>query len=502
MTDSGAVATTVVEETPKPAAGSLDRSLVRSIAWTAGAKWSGQIVTSGITLLIARILTPADYGLLGMGAVFLGFVRFISQFGVGAAVIITRETNPVRLARLNAFALLCGLVGFSVTAAAAFPLGQFFGTDKLPPVLLISALGFVITAFGSVPGSVLARDLRFRLLATIDVTQALVAAFTTLGLALAGAGYWSLVFGNLIAVTLSTGIIVFKSPQKFAWPDMGELRPAFSISHSVVISSMAWYVYSNADFLVVGRVLGQSALGLYNIGWTVAMLIVERVTSLIGGVTPAYLSAMKHDLGELRRYLFRITESISLITFPVSLGLSLVAADFCTTILGARWTGAIQPLRLLAVYAGIRSLAPIVPQILTVVGEHKFVAKNSVASAIGMPLAFWLGARWGVSGVAWAWVLAYPVIALPIFARGFRALEVRPADYFQSLKPAFVSAATMVAAVLALRLVLPQSTAPVLRLALTVVVGAAVYGGTLLIGFRSRIGALKRALRPASPTPA
>jgi O-antigen/teichoic acid export membrane protein len=254
-------------------------------------------------------------------------------------------------------------------------------------------------------------------------------------------------------------------------------------------------VYSNADFLVVGKVLGQAALGFYNIGWTLAMLIVERVTTIVGGVAPAYLSAARQNPAELRRYFARISGSIALLTFPVSFGLALVADDFCTVILGPKWAGAVAALRLLAVYAGVRSLTPIVPQILIVVGEHHFVALNAILAAIVMPIAFWIGAHWGLWGVAIAWVLMFPMITAPMFLRIFDVLKLTAVDYLHGIRLPLFSSVIMAAGVFLFRSVASE-VIPALRLFLAVAVGALIYVGALYFIFGVRIAALVGVLRP------
>lgn len=475
------------------------RSLGHSVAWTAAGKWTAQALTSGITVVVARILTPSDYGLVGMAALFLGFVRFLSDFGIGGAVVARSDYDRDRLASLNTCAVLLGLAGCVVTIAAAIPLGHFFQQAKLPILIVVMSGSFAVASFRVIPTAVLQRDLRFKLLAGIELLQALSAASITLLLAIVGAGYWALVSGNLVGLLLATVLTIVASPQQFDRPVLSRIRPAVSMSRDLTISSVCWYVYSNADFVVVGKFLGQSALGLYNIGWTIALLIVERVTTIIGGVTPAYLSAAKDDVVELRRYLMKVSETIAMLTFPVSIGLAFVAEDFCTVVLGPRWAAAAVPLRLLALYAGVRSLTPIVPQILIVLGEHRFVARNAMVAAVVMPTGFWIGARWGLAGVAWAWVLAFPVITVPVFARAFRLLSLSPSAYAKAVKVPLLSSLAMAGALAVFRFAAAELY-PAARFGLAVVIGAMVYGGSLYGVFGLRLTALVAMIRPSRAT--
>ena len=478
-----------------PPARHASPSLVHSVAWTAASKWTGQLLTSGITLLVARILTPSDYGLVGMAMMFLGLVRFLSDFGLAGVVIVRSEYDRDRLGVLNSFAVVFGAFGCLVTVAAAVPTGRFFNQSSLPLLMVVMSSSFVISGFRVIPMAVLQRDLRFKLLAGLDLGQSVGAALFTLMLAIAGARYWALVIGNLGALVLASVVAMLLCPQRFSRPALRGLLPAMTLSRDLTIANLSWYAYSNADFLVVGKILGQAALGLYNIGWMLAMLIVERVTTIIGGVAPAYLAAAKNDLGELRRYLLRITGSISLITFPISLGLALVADDFCLVVLGPKWIGATAALRLLSLYAGVRSLTPIMPQILVVLGDHRFVARNGMLAAVLMPSAVWLGARWGIAGVALAWVVVFPAIAIPQFTRVCRALKLRPIEYARGIRVPLTSALIMASSVLVFRF-LAIGMSPPLRFGISIVVGALAYAGSLYFVFGARVGALVSMLRP------
>ena len=120
------------------------------------------------------------------------------------------------------------------------------------------------------------------------------------------------------------------------------------------MARISFSLYSDADFLVAGRVLGATALGAYTFAWNLATLPVEKVTVLVGQVTPAVFSANQADLGGLQRYLLTLTEGIALVTFPVTIGLGLLAPEFVALVLGERWSGVAAPLEVLAFYGSIR----------------------------------------------------------------------------------------------------------------------------------------------------
>jgi teichuronic acid exporter len=480
----------------------LDRSLLHGIAWTAAAKWTTQAFTWASWLIVARLLSPEDYGLVSMAAIYLGLITLLSEFGLGAAVLTVRELSLEQIRQLNGLALLMGLGSLLASCAMAIPLGRFFRAPQLPLVIVAMSTTFLITALKTVPLALLQRDLRFKALALIDMSQALVLAMSMIGFALAGFRYWTLVCGGLLSALISTGAMLKLRHPAFAWPRLKSLKQPMTLSSHVIIGRLCWYVYWNADFLVAGRILGKTALGVYDLAWNLANIPVDKVTALVGQVTPAVFSAVQTELPAMRRYLLRITEGLALITFPVSLGLVLVARDFVLVVLGPKWEGTIAPLQLLAAYAGFRSITALLAQVLLVTGDSRLLMWNGVAWAILMPMSFYAaGSRWGTVGLAMAWVVLYPfTVAMPYW-RMFRRIQLSPRAYLGALWPALSATALMAAVVFAVRAFSGTEWTAGFRLAAQIGAGVISYGLACLLLHRQRFQAFSEvvmAVRPGS----
>src|SRR6266704_2890623 len=184
----------------------LDRSLLHGIAWTGGAKWAGQLLTWASALIVARLLTPDDYGLVGMASIYLGLITLVSEFGLGSAVIALRDLSEEQVAQLNGLAVLVGVVSCAVSCAAAIPLGGFFHAPQLPAVVLTMSTAFLITAFKTVPSSLLQRDMRFRALAVVETGRAVLLAVSMVAFALLGLRYWTLVICGLVTSAVSPAV--------------------------------------------------------------------------------------------------------------------------------------------------------------------------------------------------------------------------------------------------------------------------------------------------------
>jgi O-antigen/teichoic acid export membrane protein len=481
----------------------LDRSLVRAVAWSATAKWITQILAWLATIVIVRLLTPHDYGLVGMAGIYLTLATTVSQVGIADAVIAKRDLQRHQIAELNTVAVLVGVALVGVSCAVAQPLARFFSAPSLLAIIMVASTTYVINGVQVVPRALLQKDMRFKLLAGIDTACALFQMGATLALALLGFKYWSLIIGAVAGVVMAAGLTLCWRRHRFAVPHFRNLRRELQFSANVMASGVGWYVYSNADFFVAGRVLGQMPLGNYTVAWTISSAPIEKIGNLITNVTPAFFSAVQHDKAELRRYLLRLTETLSYATVPASIGLALLAAPLVTVLLGPKWIGVIGPLRLLGFLMAFRSLTTLPLRILTAIGETSFVMWTTIATVIVMPIAFFLGSRWGTNGIATAWIVVYPPLTIPVFYKTFQRIEMKTRDYLSGVMPALGSSTIMAAALLVASFVLPHEWSSLFRLLLLGSVGVFAYIGALFAFYRGRVNRIVRAIRreqaPSTP---
>jgi PST family polysaccharide transporter len=472
----------------------IDRSLVHGVVWTGGIKWASQVAAWASTIVVARLLTPSDYGLVGMATLYLGLLSLLSEFGVGAAIVTLRDLTEDQIAQMNSVSVLFGLGGYLLSCAVAPLLGRFFHEPRLPLVVVTLSVTFVIVAFRAVPWALLQRDLRFKRLAVFDGAQSVLLAAFTILLAMAGFRYWTLVAASVLSAGMSTAVALVLHRHRFARPRWRELRPALGFSREIIVQRTAWYVYSESDFIVAGRVLGKAALGAYNLGWTLANLPIDKIGSTVLQVTPGVLSAVQHDRPALRRYVVAISEALAVVTFPVAFGLALVAPEFVPFVLGPKWGAMVVPLQLLSCYGSIRVLMPLMVQVLVVTGDARFASRNNLLAAVLLPSGFVLGSRWGLTGIALAWLLLYPLVGVPMALRAFSTVDLRVGEFIRRVVwPPLSSCGVMALAVLGARAAIPSSSGAA-RLILECAAGAIAYPAAMLLLHRDRVREARAAL--------
>jgi O-antigen/teichoic acid export membrane protein len=192
-----------------------------------------------------------------------------------------------------------------------------------------------------------------------------------------------------------------------------------------------------------------------------------------------------------------LTEVLSLSVFPLATGSASWPTTSCWSRSAREWIGVITPLRILGFYVSFRTINTILPQVLTVIGETKFGMRNGLFAVILMPSAFLFGSQWGMVGVACGWLVAYPLVAIPVYVVLFRRIELRPREYLRVVWPALSASVVMALAVMAVRWAMPPGWGSVQRLIAQVAVGAAVYVGFILLFHRERVTSLLSAVRKA-----
>ena len=472
----------------------LDRSLARGIAWTGGVKWFSQMLSWLSTIAVARILLPEDYGLIAMATTVLGLVSMLNEFGLGSAIVMLRKLSEEQVAQLHGLALLLGTAGFLVTASAAVPIADFYSAPQLSWVVVAMGIGLVFSGVRSVPAALLERELKFKLIAFLEGSQSIITAVVIVVLAYLGFGYWALVWGGIVG-TLSAAIAVtILRPQHFRMPRPLVLQDVVQFSWHILISRVSWYLCATADLFIGGRFLGASTVGVYSFGCTLANVPVDKVTSLVNRVTPAFYSTIQSDVSAIRRYLLVLTEGLALTTFPVGVGMALVADDVIPLLLGDKWQVVVPPLRILACYAALRSVTSLIAPILFVTGGSRLGMWNGMFGLATFPLGFWIGSHWGAVGLAWTWFIVHPMNLVMIYWHVMKKINLSVLNYLKAMIPALCSVALMAAAVYAIR-DLSVDWPEYSRVLLEVGGGAATYAVLVVAIWRSRLEKIAHLLR-------
>jgi teichuronic acid exporter len=489
-TPVGAIASPAARDSLESRHTELDRSIRSGIAWTGAAKWLVQLLSWSSTIFVVRLLTPADYGVAGMATVFLAVLQPLCDFGISAAVVQGRELTRFQISRLNGLALLLGIGSAGVSVLAAWPIARFFGDPRLAYIVPVMGLGFVFGSLRLVPGALLSREMRFRDLAAIETAEALSTVVVTFSLALLGKGFWALILGPLVGRLAGTVLAVSMRSVAVGLPvHLPRIASSVRFGAWVAASTVAWYIYGNADRVILGRFVGEAGLGAYTIALTLAAMPVEKISQMYQRVSESVFAQVQDDRVALARYMMRITEGVASVSFPLSIGLALVADQFVAVVLGAKWEMAVLPMRILAASSAIRSLDPLLAQVLISTGNARENARSMLLATLVLPIAFFVVAwsDYGLAGIAAVWLIGHPLVV--ITRQLFVALKIADASfaaYIRALTPPFVCTTVMAIGVLGVRALMSDRLPVVAALTLSVISGMVSYVVGLLLLYPHR----------------
>lgn len=407
--------------------------MLRGFAWTGSIKWIAQIFSWLTTLIVARFLDPDAYGIMGVAAVFLGLLRLLAEFGVGNAVVLRHDLSRRMHQELAGFSFALGIVAAGVCVAIAPFSATFFDVEELNLALPVLGIGFALSGLRTVPSSVLQRDLEFKRLAFVDAASSASASILAVYMAVVGWGYWALIVPQLIGALFAVVMVWWWRPVGLRTPTRQVFSEVGWLSGHLLLQRLAWYSYTHIDAVIIGRSIGQNALGLYTFGVQLALTPSEKVNQMVMRVMSGVFSAVQNDPIQLRRYLLSLIEFIALAVFPILVFMVMLSDWLSVTVFGEAWADLGPPLAILAASAILRSITPVVVQALTAIQDMGFLSKNTLALAALMPIGFLVGSNWGVSGVAAAWLVVYPLPILVVFWRCARMLDFPIRDYVFSV---------------------------------------------------------------------
>ncbi|MBW2146254.1 MAG: MOP flippase family protein [Deltaproteobacteria bacterium] len=454
------------------------------------------------TAVLARLLVPEDFGVVTMSMIFVALAFTINELGLGAALIQRKDPTPGHLDSTFWSAALMG-AGLLVTFTLLAPmLASFFRTPALEAVLPVLSLNFMVGSLGLVHRTLLEREMRFRHLARCDVAAAVGFGISSVGLALAGAGVWSIVAGKVIQRAIATGLYWVSYPWRpgfrFSWRHFRELM---GFGANVMGDNMAAYLYTNVDYALVGRFLGSTALGLYGMAYRIVTLPLQKISiAVMSAVYPAFSRVQDDPPRMVRGYLTTITH-LSIIIMPMLVGLMALAPELVTGIFGEHWRPAVRPLQIMVAAGLAKSIGAPVNSAFRACGRPDVALKVTLAALVLTIGCVAAGIPFGIAGVA-AGISVSSVSAFMIAQLVLcRLLRFPMGHIIRSLLPSAWLSAAMLAILLAYRYIggLYLSVSGLSLAASSIILGLAFYYCALRVGesglYSELIGLLRSALQ-------
>ncbi|HEX2202696.1 MAG TPA: lipopolysaccharide biosynthesis protein, partial [Longimicrobium sp.] len=384
-----------------PAEGLTQRSL-RGGAWILSRSAFARVLGVGAVAVLARHLSPADFGVVALAQVLIFWISALGQAGVGSFVILDRDEGWERRADAAFWMNAALTAGQVAVAAALIPLAlAFYGNSSLGPVLAVLVGVLVLQQTAVVPDALVRRRLEYRALALRDSALDVVSSACSVGLAVAGYGVWSLVAPQVAASALRLGLTLRVArwlPSRRL--GLGEWPRIFRFSGHVLGQNVLGMALNDGDTLLVGKLFGAQALGVYNLAWQLANLVGRNVTTAVSAVALPAMSAVQHSRERLQAGYLRMLALLSVAVFPALCGLFAVAGDAVALVYGPRWAASVPLLRILVAFTLVRAVTSPTASVYALVGRPELGTRINLATVPVYLAAIVAGSRWGLTGVA------------------------------------------------------------------------------------------------------
>lgn len=331
-----------------------DKKLVAfGVFWNAAQLIVNQSFAFLVKLVLAKLLFPEQFGLVGMATVFTGFVQVLNDLGVGAALIQRKEKELHAIHFHTAFwtGLAWSVALFLILSLGVSPLAAVFYDEplllKIVPAL---SLGILFGSVSLVHKAQLFREMRFKKTAFIDSLSSVISGCLALICAFAGAGVWSLVVNSVAAVVIAIPLY-FKatgwSPQ-FKWGKQA-FKDVFGFGSYATGSNILNYVYNNIDYLLIGRLVSSSALGVYSLAFVLTDTFRSKIMAVMNRAIYPFYGRNQNDPAVLKKYYLKVVQFNCIVIYPIMIFFCMLGRPFLLDFFGANWEQTILPLQILSV---------------------------------------------------------------------------------------------------------------------------------------------------------
>lgn len=421
----------------------LTYETISGLLWMFSGKGVRAVLRIVVLIILARLLSPHEFGLLGAALVVFGFATLLSQLGMQPALVQRPILEERHLRTAFTASILFALLLAAVIAVCAPWIAAFFKTEELIPILRFMALVSPIYGLTVVAGALLQREMRFRVIAVVEMLSYLV-GFGVVGItfAIMGFGVWSLVAAHTVASLISAVLSLAVQPHpKRPQLDRRAFAELMTFGGGFTIAKVFNTLARQGDNLVIGRWLGPAALGMYGRAYQLLVFPVNLFGTVLAKVLFPSMARIQDDLPRLQAAYRRCVSLIALLFAPISLAAFVLAPELVQVILGPQWTDVTGPFQILALGMMFRAGSKIADSVARATGAvYRRAWRQGVYAAVIIGGA-WVGQHWGITGVSVGVLIALTANYLLMAQLSLSLTKIRWKDFLDAHIPALLLAA-------------------------------------------------------------
>ncbi|WP_394121461.1 lipopolysaccharide biosynthesis protein [Planococcus donghaensis] len=390
---------------PQP---SLKKKTIGGLAWSFGDLVGNQGIQFLIQIILARMLLPEHFGLIGMILVFIALSNSLVDSGFTQALIRERNASQVDYSTVFYFNLLISMMIYGILYVTAPVISSFFGEPQLVSLVRVLSIGIVINSFAIIPKAMFAKEVNFKAQAAINLSASIISGVIAIGLAMAGYGVWSLVLRQLSLNAIQS--LLFALTKKWI-PSLvfsiASFKRLFGFGWKLLVSGLIDTFYTNVYFLIIGRQYSAVQLGFYTNASRFSEIVSQNLAATILRVTYPVLSSIQDEHERLKQSYKNITKLAAFLIFPIMVGMAAVGEPLVLLVFGEKWLPMVPYFQLLSIAGMLYPILALDLSILQVKGRSDLYLQleiiNKISLTILLVLAIWL--ELGVIGLIAAAIL-------------------------------------------------------------------------------------------------
>ena len=380
----------------------LKEKVLRAAFWVGLTSALSKGVGVATTLVIAKLLMPSDFGIIALASLITSAIGLFRELGLSRGLIVQKEEIEKSANTIFSLLILWNVFIYLLAFFFAPLLSAFFKEPALVGVIRVITIIFIISSFGEVQLALLEKEMSFKKVSIIEAMHLILYGILSVILAFLGFGYWSMVYAQIFAELARVGIIWGMSQ----WIPVLSLKVTsvkglLKFGGSITAIGIVNYLIRNIDDVFVGRILGITSLGYYNLAYRIANIPATNVTNVIGRIMlPTYVQ-ISESIFDLRNAFNKTFYFTSLITIPLSLMIVVFTPDFFHLFYGNKWDSAILPVQILAVFGCLRSLGSGMGGVFLAIKKPEIMLKASIIQLLILTVFLYPATvYWGVLGVS------------------------------------------------------------------------------------------------------
>lgn len=450
--------------------------MIRNSIWSFIGTIGGQLVAMVGNIILARLLFPELFGLLGMATLFSGLILVIQEAGFSGYIIYKKGLNKDFITTSFWLNIVMSFILSGLFYLCSGLIADFFNRPELRNIIALLCIGMIFSSLSITSRAVLTKEKKFNILAMVDIIAQVISTIVAIVLAVLDQ-YYLAITARFIVLPIIQSAIFLSIEYKFVfgsfkWKTVQEMVP---YSSRVLGTNISIYFNNNLDYLMIGKLLGSRQLGLYTIAYQWSVMARYYISGSINKVLFPEISSINTNLEQVKKIFLDVTNTVSFITFPLCFGLSAICSDFIYLFYGDQWSDSIAVLKILLIAGAVTSIGTLSGSLFQGLGKPQIEFRFNIMSFIMNVIFIYIGSNSGLVGVATAIIIASLILECYKMFLISKLLQISFIEYLISFMSNLVSSVLMFISVFLFNEYVAQNIESLIRIVLAAFIGGLVY---------------------------